>query len=106
MIVLFAALGRRTHDAGSPVGGTLIVAAPFMIGYLVSALLTGLWRAPTSVVRVALTWAPGIALGMLLRRVVFDRGTATAFVIVAFVTTAVLLIGSRLVARAISRRSG
>lgn len=95
MIVLFAAMGRASHDEGSAVGGTLLVAAPFLIGYVVAAAVTRLDRTPLSITRAALTWFPAIVLGMLLRRFVFDRGTAVAFVIVAFVTTGVLIVGWR-----------
>ncbi len=104
-IVVFAAIGRGTHDSGSALMGTLTVAAPFLIGYAVSAIATGLPRAPYSLMRVLLAWAPGIAFGMVLRRLVFDRGTATPFVIVAFLTTALLLVGWRLARHLIVRRS-
>lgn len=97
MIILFAALGRRTHDEGSAVGGTLVVAAPFLIGYVIAAAALRLSRAPFSVRRAAPVWAAGIALGMLLRGTVFDRGLAPAFVVVAFVTTGALMLGWRLV---------
>ena len=46
LIILFAALGRRTHDEGSAVGGTLTVAAPFIIGYLIAAAALRLWPGP------------------------------------------------------------
>ncbi len=98
MLILFAAIGRRSHDEGTPLLGTLEVAAPFLIAYVVCAAATGLWRAPYSLRRAALTWAPTVALGMVLRRTLFDRGTATSFMVVAFIATAVLLLGWRLIA--------
>lgn len=104
-IVVFAAIGRRTHDSGSAIVGTLTVASPFLIGYTVSAVATGLRKAPYSVVRALVAWAPGIALGMVLRHLVFDKGTALPFVIVAFVATALLLVGWRLVRRLMVRRT-
>jgi hypothetical protein len=97
LIILFAALGRRTHDEGSAVGGTLTVAAPFIIGYVIAAAALRLRRAPFSVRRAAPVWAAGITLGMVLRGTVFDRGLAPAFVVVAFVTTGTLILGWRLV---------
>ncbi len=97
LVILFAALGRRTHDEGSAVGGTLTVAAPFIIGYLIAAAALRLGRAPFSVRRAAPVWAAGIALGMVLRGTVFHRGLAPAFVVVAFVTTGTLILGWRLV---------
>ena len=103
LIVVFAAIGRRSHDESGAAVGVLSTAAPFLIGYAVTALATRLDRAPLSLVRAAIAWAPGIALGMVLRRVVFDRGTASSFVIVAFVATAVLLLGWRVIVLLIGR---
>lgn len=97
LIVLFAALGRRTHDEGSAIGGTLVVAAPFLIGYVIAAAALRLCRAPFDARRAAPVWAAGIALGLVLRGAVFDRGLAPAFVVVAIVMTGVLLLGWRLV---------
>ena len=97
LIVLFAALGRRTHDEGSAIRGTLVVAAPFLIGYAVAAAALRLDRAPFRVTRGTLVWAGGILVGLILRGAAFDRGLAPAFVIVAIVTTGALLLGWRLV---------
>ena len=97
LIVLFAALGRRTHNEGSAIGGTLAVAAPFLIGYAIAAAVLRLDRAPLRVSRGAMVWAGGILVGLILRGAVFDRGLAPAFVIVAIVTTGALLLGWRLV---------
>lgn len=97
LIILFAALGRRTHDEGSAVAGTVAVAAPFIIGYVIAAAALRLRRAPFSARRAAPVWAAGIALGMVLRGTVFDRGLAPGFVAVAFVATAALILGWRLV---------
>jgi hypothetical protein len=103
LIVVFAAIGRRSHDESGAVVGVLSTAAPFLIGYTGSALATRLDRAPMSLTRAAIAWAPGIALGMVLRRLVFDRGTASSFVMVAFISTAVLLLGWRVIALVVGR---
>jgi hypothetical protein len=97
LIVLFAALGRRTHDEGSAIAGTLVVAAPFLIGYAIAASALRLDRAPFRVSRGAAVWAGGILVGLVLRGTAFDRGLAPAFVVVAIVTTGALLLGWRLV---------
>jgi len=103
LIVVFAAIGRRSHEESGAIVGVLSTAAPFLIGYTVSALATRLDRAPMSIARGVIAWAPGIALGMVLRRLVFDRGTASSFVMVAFIATAVLLLGWRVIALIIGR---
>lgn len=105
LLVGFAALGRSSHDEGTPVGGTLLTAAPFVIGYSAGALATGLHRDPLSVSRAAVAWAPSIALALMLRRVVFDRGIAVPFMIVALATTAILLLGWRAAVHAARARS-
>ena len=97
MLVLFAALGRRAHDEGSAVIGTLTVAAPFLIGYAIAALALRLDRDPFGVRRAAMVWAAGVAIGLVLRGAVFGRGLAPAFVAVAFITTGVLIVGWRAV---------
>lgn len=104
LIVVFAIAGRRTHEEGSAIGGTLVVAAPFLIGYVVAAAAVRLDRSPASLRRAVPAWLGGIALGMLLRGTAFDRGTAASFVVVAFVATGVLLLGWRVLALLARRR--
>jgi len=43
-------------------------------------------------------------VGMVLRRTVFDRGTAAAFVVVATLFVGLFLVGWRLIARQTIRR--
>lgn len=95
LLVAFAALGRSSHDEGATLGGTIETAAPFLIGYSAAVPATGLHRDPLSIRRAAAAWALGMTLGMALRRLVFDRGIALSFIVVALVTTAVLLLGWR-----------
>ena len=45
---------------------------------------------------MAVIWVVTVALGMVLRNLVFDRGTAASFIIVTSVFTFVLLFGWRL----------
>ncbi len=102
LITVFAVIGRRSHDEGTAVTGALTVAAPFLIGYAVAAIVVRLDRAPLSVRRGALVAVVGVALGLVLRGTAFGRGLAPAFVVVAFVTITALLVGWRLVAARIT----
>ena len=102
LIIVFAVIGRRSHDAGAAVSGTLTVAAPFLIGYAVAAAVGRLDRAPLDVRRGALIAVAGVALGLVLRGTLFDRGLAPAFVVVAFVTITALLVAWRLAAARIT----
>jgi peptidoglycan/LPS O-acetylase OafA/YrhL len=98
LILVFAAVGRRSHDEGSALAGTVTVAAPFMIGYLVAAVAVRLDRGPRSVRRGVVVALVAVASGLALRGTLFGRGLAPAFVIVAFATITALLVGWRLVA--------
>ncbi len=103
-VVLFAALGRASHDEGSAVGGTLEVAAPFLIGGAVGWAAARGWRAPTSLATGGAAWAGALIVGMLLRNLAWDRGTAPSFVIVTAIAPGVLLLGWRLALRLRARR--
>lgn len=99
LLVVFAAVGRRSHDGdASPVVDTLEIAAPFLIAYAAAAVALRLDRDPVGVRRGAAVWALGLALGLLLRATIFDRGLAPAFIVVAGVTTGCLLVGWRAIA--------
>lgn len=106
LVVIFAAIGRATHDGDvlGPAGtGLAVTAWPFVVALLVGWLLARAWRRPTDVVRTGLpVWAVTIVLGMLLRAL-SGQGVAVAFVIVAMVTVALLLLGWRGVARLVAR---
>jgi len=104
-IVLFVAIGRRNHDEDPGLGGTFETAAPFLIALAVGWLVARAWRRPFALVTGVVVWAVTIALGMLLRNLVFDRGTAASFIVVATLFTGALLIGWRLVARRLTRGS-
>ena len=95
-IVVFVALGRGSHSEGAAISGTLFVAAPFLIAAALGWLIQiGRWRqACTRRFAVAL-WATTLVGGMILRRTVFDRGIAAAFVIVAGLFLALFLGGWR-----------
>lgn len=102
LIIVFAVIGRRSHDEGTALTGTLTVAAPFLIGYAIAAAVGRLDRAPLGVRRGALVAVVGVAIGLVLRGTLFDRGLAPAFVVVAFATITALLVGWRLVAARIT----
>lgn len=96
-IVLFTALGRRSHDeGGNAVTGALGVAAPFLLALVVGWLVARAWKSPTAAPTGMVIWAVTVALGMVLRHFAWDRGTATAFIIVASCFTLLFLVGWRL----------
>lgn len=99
LVVGFAALGRRSHDEGAALTGVLEVAAPFLIALAAGWLLARAWRAPVSARTGVVVWACAVAGGLALRSLVFDRGVAPSFMIVAALTLGVLLCGWRAAVR-------
>ena len=97
-IVVFVAIGRRNHDEGTTIGGIAAVAAPFLIALLVGWIAAKAWARPMQVEAAFIIWPVTVALGMVLRNLVFDRGTALPFIIVATAVTGVFLIGWRMIA--------
>ena len=98
LVVLFVALGRKSHDeGGNVVVGTLKVAAPFLIALAAGWLATRAWKSPTAPATGIIIWGVTGAGGMVLRHFVFDRGTALPFIIVASVFTLLFLVGWRFV---------
>ncbi|MGO1498073.1 MAG: DUF3054 domain-containing protein [Agrococcus casei] len=106
LVVVFAAIGRASHERGVFGDGGLGLATtawPFLAALAVGWVICLGWRRPLSIVRTAMpVWVVTVAGGMLLRAV-SDQGTALPFVIVATVTLLVLLVGWRLIAAVVRR---
>lgn len=90
VVVLFVMIGRRNHDEAESAGGLLQTAAPFLIAVAVAWI--ALWisgrsfpaaPAPESRAGGLIVWPATVVLGLMLRRSLFDDGTALAFMIVA-----------------------
>lgn len=103
-IVLFVALGRRSHDRSGALPSVLETAAPFLIGLIVGWLVARAWRRPASLVTGVVLWPVTVLVGMIVRNLAFDRGTATSFVFVATVFVGALLVGWRGVLRLVDQR--
>ena len=101
LVVLFAAVGRRSHAEGLDVGGILRTAAPFLVGTAAGWLLASITldSGPRTLAFGAVVVVCTVVLGMLLppggrrghRALVRARGDVPVLV-------AVLLLGWRLVA--------
>lgn len=104
-VLVFVVLGRRAHDEGSVVVGTLATAWPFLVGALASWAALLATRLDRRGVRAGLVVAAGtVAVGMALRHLVQGDGTPVSFVVVASVVNVLLLVGWRLVARRVVAR--
>jgi hypothetical protein len=103
-VVAFVAIGRRSHEEDSGLGNLVEITAPFLIALAVGWAILRMWRSPLWSNRAIGMWLITVALGMLLRRTVFDRGTAVSFVIVTTIVLGVFLLGWRGVAEQIRAR--
>jgi hypothetical protein len=105
-ILVFAIVGRSSHDESTNLTGVLHTAWPFLAGYLVGLLVSRGWRAPLARPVAGTVWVSTVAVGMLLR-VLTGAGVQLSFVIVASIVLAAMLLGWRgvfsLVQRARSR---
>lgn len=103
-ILVFVAVGRRNHDEGNAAGELVRTALPFLIGLAVAWAVTRAWRRPEKLLTGVAVWPLTILVGMLVRRWVFDRGTAASFVVVATLFVGACLVGWRAGAAALARR--
>ena len=83
-VLVMAVIGTNNHETDTGLSGILFVAAPFLIATTLSrALMVATKKDETTVTDGVTVVLFTVAIGMILRRFTFDRGTATAFVIVA-----------------------
>lgn len=104
VVLVFAGVGRASHDEGLTLTGWAHTAWPFLVGLAVGwavALRAG--RGPDRVPGSLLITVVGVAVAMVLR-VVTGAGTAVAFVIVALVFLGLFTVGARLVVPLLARR--
>lgn len=103
LVVVFAAIGRASHDEAVDAIGISETAWPFLVGLAIGWIVVRGWRHPLAVRPTGVSaWLAAVVVGMLLRFAV-GAGTAPAFVIVASVTLALFLLGWRAVAAAVRR---
>lgn len=106
-VVVFAGIGRATHDGdvlGPGGSGLATTAWPFLAGLLLGWVVSLAWRRPAAPVRTGLpVWAVTLVVGMLLRAL-SGQGVAAAFIVVAGITLLLFLVGWRGIAALLARR--
>jgi hypothetical protein len=103
-VLVFVLLGRRSHDEGSALAGTVATAWPFVTGAAIGELVAVVARwPPESLTAGGIVTAGTVAVGMGLRRLA-GGGTPVSFVVVATTFLALFLLGWRLGARLLARR--
>ncbi len=102
-VLVFCAVGRRSHAEGITVSGLAETAWPFLTGTAVGWLLARGWQRPTALSPTGLiVWVATVAVGMALRKL-SGQGVAVSFIVVASTVTALLLLGWRLALRLLDR---
>lgn len=102
-VVVFCAVGRRSHAEGLTIAGVAQTAWPFLTGTVVGWLLARGWRRPTALAPTGVAvWLCTVVVGMLLRKAT-SAGVQASFVVVASLVTALLLLGWRALAKLIAR---
>ena len=93
-VMALVTIGTRNHNTDTGISGVLFVAAPFLIAVTGIHILLNLLKKTHL---VAVIWGSTVFVGMLLRNLAFNRGTALAFVIVASIFLAGTMWGWRAV---------
>lgn len=102
-VLAFVVIGRRNHNEGTALDGVMTVAAPFLIALATGWLVSRAWRRPMNLRIGFIIWMTTVIVGLLLRNLVFDRGIATSFVIVATLFLGAALLGWRAIFRTFRR---
>ena len=97
-VLAFVVVGTRNHDTDTGVSGVLYVAAPFWIAMVLGWFVSHAQRNPFAISVGTQTWIVTLVIGMMLRNLVFDRGTATSFMVVTAIFLAVTMLGWRTIA--------
>ncbi|MGH3636046.1 MAG: DUF3054 domain-containing protein [Mycobacterium sp.] len=103
-VLVFCAVGRRSHNEGLDGVGVAVTAWPFLTGAILGWLVSRGWRRPTAVAPTGvLVWVCTVVGGMWLRKMT-SAGVTVSFVVVASSVTAVLLLGWRVALLSMMRR--
>ena len=106
LVLVFAAVGRASHDEANPVVGALVTAWPFLVGtavgWAVVRVLRKAW--PLEVGPGITVWFATVLIGMVLRQST-GQGTAVSFVLVAALVLALFLVGWRALVTLLGRRA-
>ena len=84
VLLVFVAIGRRTHHSGSDGAGFVGVLWPFAVGLVAGWLVTGIASAPLAWRRSVPAWLVTVGVGMALRVGVAGHAFKLSFTIVAF----------------------
>jgi hypothetical protein len=104
VVVIFAAIGRRSHAESDALTGVAVTAWPFLAGVVLgwAGSLAVRRRWPAGVRDGVPVWVAAVVVGMVLRHLT-GRGTAPSFVVVATVFLGLFLLGWRAIRAVVAR---
>ncbi len=103
-LLIFAAIGRRSHGEAAGLGAILEVArtaAPFILGWMIAATLAGAYapsrtRGPGAMLLTTLIgWTGGLVLGAVFRALMIGRFSPVSFYVITFLVALLILGGWR-----------
>jgi hypothetical protein len=93
-ILVFAIIGRSSHQEATDLLGVAYTAWPFLAGCLVGTLIGRIWRHPYALASGVAVWL-GTVIGGMTLRVLTGAGIQLSFVVVASIVLALFIIGWR-----------
>ena len=103
-VLVFVAIGRRSHEETSALAGLASTAWPFLVGLLVGWSVLRAWRHPARTTPEGVgIWLSTVVVGMALR-VLAGQGTAVSFIVVTQVVLGLFLLGRRALLPVLTRR--
>jgi peptidoglycan/LPS O-acetylase OafA/YrhL len=93
-ILVFAIVGRSSHQEATDLLGVAHTAWPFLAGCLLGTLIGRTWRRPYALASGAAVWLGAVIGGMTLRMLT-GAGVHLSFVLVASIVLALLILGWR-----------
>ena len=107
LVLVFAGIGRMSHEEGLSVAGLARTAVPFVVGWLAGWVLVAVVpttrHRPRSLLAGVLVWVAVVVVGMVVRGGVVGDGVQTSFVVVTTIVVAVFLLGWRALAALVTR---
>lgn len=100
ILVVFAAIGRQSHNEANPPLAIIMTAAPFLVTWSLMGALSGVlvrqrlgrWLGLTAISNIV-----AVLAGLGLRSIILQREIPISFALVALGVTTLMLIGVRLV---------
>lgn len=97
VFLLFAYVGKSSHQMEITWLGLIETAAPFILGWFVVGYFTGIFKPSAyasfgqAIIKTALTWLVAGPVGLALRAIIFQEGFDLTFAIVTMISIAIFM---------------